>query len=279
MLNLAGRSPVLVWHRVRKELETAGIPIQPRDMSDPGEVRSPILGVVDFTDGQHVEFQRLWVYYSVNCTTPFPQKAAEKLNHGWHYNEVRVDGFGGGTSVDADVTNYHVDTVRGLAALMEALVKQHGPVCGPVSMVTASPPFIDQKVVKRLPVRLALEGSYKYVNMDNIYRLSVITKDGTLRVPYGPDDVLALGRDVIDTIQYRGRDPIRFSEPQILDVCYHVRTNRCEENVLVYDDCSLDGLYHNYKQKEWAKFNLQKLLDGEISNVEKFLARITNPLT
>lgn len=66
-------------------------------------------------------FRRAWYYWT--CSTsdrPVPEKTAFEFNSVFG-SQVRVDGFAGGTSVDGDVSRYHVDTLAGLMALVALL--------------------------------------------------------------------------------------------------------------------------------------------------------------
>jgi hypothetical protein len=66
-------------------------------------------------------FYRAWYYWS--CSTdqrPIPEVAARAMNDEWG-QQIRVDGFAGGTSVDGPVSSYHVDTLAGLLRLVKEI--------------------------------------------------------------------------------------------------------------------------------------------------------------
>jgi hypothetical protein len=76
------------------------------------------------------KFDRAWYYWIVRTKSKehyIPQSAAEEFNEKFG-KEVRVDGFAGGQDVRGDVSGYHVDTVRGLAALVEMLKKHDADI-------------------------------------------------------------------------------------------------------------------------------------------------------
>jgi len=67
------------------------------------------------------QFRRAW--YCWVCSTsdrPVPKKTAAEFNEVFG-SQVRVNGYSGGTSVDDDVSSYHVDTMDGLISLVSLL--------------------------------------------------------------------------------------------------------------------------------------------------------------
>jgi len=73
-------------------------------------------------------FRRAW-YYWVASTGEYseytiPEDVATKFNQAFR-QEARVQGYAGGQDVRQKVNLYHVDTPRGLAALIELLKKQY----------------------------------------------------------------------------------------------------------------------------------------------------------
>jgi hypothetical protein len=73
-------------------------------------------------------FSRAWYYWicsATDATRVIPKAEADEFNEQWR-EEVRADGFGGGHDPFGDVRTYHVDTMRGLAALVTRLRQKFG---------------------------------------------------------------------------------------------------------------------------------------------------------
>jgi len=69
------------------------------------------------------KFYRAWYYWVAvagDSDYHVPRDTAEKFNQEFRC-EARVDGFAGGQDVSGPVDSYHVDTPRGLEALVELL--------------------------------------------------------------------------------------------------------------------------------------------------------------
>lgn len=66
------------------------------------------------------KFTRAWYYWVCSAVDPgavIPKAEADAFNKQWR-EEVRADGYAGGHEPFGDVCTYHVDTMRGLAALV-----------------------------------------------------------------------------------------------------------------------------------------------------------------
>ena len=69
-------------------------------------------------------FHRAWYYWSchVDNGKKIPTKIAKTFNETWG-EQVRVNGYAGGTDVKRPVDGYHIDTAAGLQAFVDMLRK------------------------------------------------------------------------------------------------------------------------------------------------------------
>lgn len=115
--NLAGNSDAS--QQILYELKYANIPVI--EMTDNiGEVPSPYVGylgvknleniptdkIINIHDFFKFTFYRRWTYYSVSGLVPF--LVAKKINE-IHRNDIRVNGYAGGTDVENHLTWYADD--------------------------------------------------------------------------------------------------------------------------------------------------------------------------
>jgi len=113
--NLAGR--VESKEQATKELNEAGIHVH--NAVTPGEVNCEVIGAC----GSWI-FRRAWYYWVAEG--PGIPSAAAKILHDKHGKEVRVEGHCGCPDPieyckGHPVTYYHIDTQRGLNALVETI--------------------------------------------------------------------------------------------------------------------------------------------------------------
>jgi len=70
------------------------------------------------------KFSRAWYYWVCNTyEKPIPAAAAKAFNDKWG-DQVRFNGYAGGTDADGPGKSYHVDTLDGLLALVK-LIREH----------------------------------------------------------------------------------------------------------------------------------------------------------
>jgi hypothetical protein len=125
MKNIAGELGILATKQVIEELLLAKITNIVKEEEDESEVNSSVYGIIEI-GGVTVTFKRAWYYWVVKSSKPLLEKTANELNV-LHKEVVRVSGFAGGYDINMEKNkigypdNWHVDTQKGLEALVQAI--------------------------------------------------------------------------------------------------------------------------------------------------------------